>query len=257
MDKIKSKIKEYNPEDYFNSWYNSFDEISDRITISPNSSIEETIYHYNCVENSILEIQAEYEFGKNPSIIDLGSGYGHWVKFFLKLYPETQIRAYDISQKCVDTMNDYFKKQDNIKFLCDDFSSADFEFDFKSQIVNAIGVMFHITNDEKWETALQNISNSLEKGGLLIVGGEFGEETKNLQFHKVDNYSSWEEKKKAWEEFKNTEDEEIMFNKRTRSKSHWIESCKKFDLELFKYIPGNEKQIVRTPQNNIMAFKKV
>lgn len=45
-------------------------------------------------------------------------------------------------------------------------------------VVNAIGVIFHIVDDAKWENAIKNLFSLLKPEGILIVGGDFGNETK-------------------------------------------------------------------------------
>lgn len=44
----------------------------------------------------------------------------------------------------------------------------------KFDVVCAVGVMFHIVDDHKWEDLVERIASSIVPGGLLIVGGYFG-----------------------------------------------------------------------------------
>lgn len=254
---IVAKQKKYNAEEYFNSWYKSFDEFSDRITISPNSTIQETVYHYNLVENIIIELLHQHDVLTHPVVMDLGSGYGHWIDFYGKILQPSAIYGYDISQSCCDKLNEKYTGNELINIQLGDIASESFNCPQTPDIINVIGVLFHIVEDDLWENAMRNMANLLNKDGLLIIGGEFGDVTENAQFHKVDTYQSWEEKSKAWHEFKNTEEEEVLYNKRVRAYDLWESTANKFGLEIISFTKGNPKGIVRTPQNNVMVLKKV
>ncbi len=41
-------------------------------------------------------------------------------------------------------------------------------------LINAIGVMFHIVDDSEWINTINAIAKVLRKNGLFIVGGHFG-----------------------------------------------------------------------------------
>src|SRR5690606_34184649 len=46
--------------------------------------------------------------------------------------------------------------------------------DLQADVVNAIGVMFHIVDDREWADTVQAIANALKPGGVIVVGGHFG-----------------------------------------------------------------------------------
>lgn len=255
-ENIKARQKEYNAKEYFNSWYRSFDEFSDRITISPNSSQIETQYHYNLVENRIIEALYEIGIPQKPMVLDVGSGYGHWIDFYLKVLSPAKVYGNDISESCYQQLKEKYSGNEKVQVSAEDISQKDFSTPQKADIINAIGVMFHIVEDDRWEIALANLADALNDKGLLIIGGEFGEKTENVQFHKVDSYNSWEEKSEAWHKFKNTEEEDVFFNKRLRSYQLWAKTAGEHGLKIISHKIGNPRKIVRTPQNNLLVLQK-
>ena len=56
--------------------------------------------------------------------------------------------------------------------------------------------------------------------GVMLVGGEFGNETRNVQFHHEDNFETWRE-------FKQTKPKigQVRVNKRVRSLDEWQEAA--------------------------------
>ena len=100
-------------------------------------------------------------------------------------------------------------------------------------VVNAIGVMFHIVDDYEWEQTISSISERIKDGGMLVVGGFFGSiNNVNVQT-----------------------DAELKVNKRLRSKSRWIQVLKAAGFSNIVVMRNNSfKYISDTlPENNILV----
>ena len=61
-----------------------------------------------------------------------------------------------------------------MQFYSRDISELKFELNKSFELINAIGELFHIVNDEKWLSALKDLSNHLTEDGFMVVGGDFG-----------------------------------------------------------------------------------
>ncbi len=137
-----------------------------------------TKYHYNLVENGIMEIVVKYDLPtQGGNILDIGSGTGHWLKFYQKCFDPAQLWAVDFSQEILDRLEGKFGL--NVRFQRWDISEAipenlDGE---RFDLINAIGIIFHIVDDEKWRNAINHFTELLKKRGVLIVGGDFGDTT--------------------------------------------------------------------------------
>jgi len=263
--RIRSKRLEYSAEEYFDSWHRATPELSDRITISPTVSKLASRYHYNLVENKIIEFFAgQSEFLRHDApprrLLDIGSGAGHWIDFFDELFELEAAIGIEISSVCADKLRAKYADRAaglaRVEIRSDDISRPDFDGGTESHIISAIGVMFHIVSDDKWMQALANLARCLADDGVLVVGGEFGERTEDIQFHKIDRFSSWQERADAWEEFGNTEDEEVLVNKRVRSRAMWEESARAVGLEVAALAETHPDPRIRTPQNNLLFLRK-
>jgi SAM-dependent methyltransferase len=252
--------KEYNPEVFFDSWYNAApgNEFSDGITISHQYNRLVSNYHYNAIENSILLFLIKSTIPQHTLVLDIGSGAGHWIDFYKKALNPYQIDAFDISAACCTKLSQRFKDYNNIAIYKADISENELPIDKEYDVVNAIGVMFHIVDDKKWELALSNVARLLKKGGYFIVGGQFGWFTRVVQFHNTDSYneSGALETFTTFSSIFNKSKEPVLFNKKIRSLRKWIKTSQKYDLHLVKKIKTREDKFLITPENNIIVLEK-
>ena len=135
-------------------------------------------YHYNLVENGIMEIIMKYNLSATGSaILDIGSGTGHWIDFYRSYFDPSCIWSIDFASGPLEKLKQ--KYENVVSFLHWDISAAipDIISAERFDIINAIGIIFHIVDDIKWEKAIENLSALLSDKGVLIIGGDFGPTT--------------------------------------------------------------------------------
>jgi hypothetical protein len=248
---IRRKQVPYNPKEYFESWHKSASDqgFSDRITISPTESPLAARYHYNAVENSILEYFESKQPPAKPHVLDIGSGAGHWIDFYLDVFEAQRIVGIEIATSSVEFLREKYADSRDVVVLENDVSRPQFKLDQKFDIINAIGVMFHIVQDKLWEQAVRNLAAHLDDDGVIIVGGQFGWTTRNVQFHVTDRFS-------AWEDARDGVSEEILVNKRIRSLAYWRECAGRAGLRVDAVLRTRQRKGIATPENNILVLKK-
>ena len=177
--------------------------LNDRHTIG-HISEPEARFHYNAVENSIIRAVLRRApvptarcctpGGWRSSVVDLrlldvGGGTGHSVDFFRDTFFVGDVVAVEIVGELAAWLREKYSGQPvqvveaDIARPCDLGATFDW--------ISAIGVMFHIVDDDKWRAALWHLATLLNPGGLLFIGGDFGPNTRDVQFHRVDRFSSW------------------------------------------------------------------
>lgn len=224
----------YDPASWFDRFYGTG--VSDRQTIASDKDAISAQYHYASVELLITRHLVNHGIGlQGASVFDIGSGAGHWIDFYRTLGAK-QCVGIDVSENAANHLRDKFRDDGSVQIengLFQDFleETAD-----KYDLINAIGVIFHVVDDSEWARGLAAVANSLRDGGYFIVGGHFGwANNVNLQFDSQNN-----------------------FNKRLRSKRNWIRNLKSLGFRKFKLYRNNSYLFINDslPENNILIAER-
>lgn len=149
---------------------------NDKDTISKKWNIISAYYHYKFMELSILK----YINYKPQTVLEIGAGYGHWIKFYKELY-NCEITAIDTSVNIVkDIAKDNICEINNVGITqyCEG----------KYDIINAIGVLHHILGKDKFEQAIKNISEMATD--LIFIGTRF-DINKKERYRKFRDLNYW------------------------------------------------------------------
>ena len=104
---------------------------------------------------------------KPVEIADAGSGFGQYVYYLSKRYPEAHIAGLDIKQEQVDDCNHFFtaiKRDDKVSFKYADLALL--EENEAWDLVLSVDVMEHIEDDR---TVFRHLYKGLKPGGYLLI----------------------------------------------------------------------------------------
>lgn len=180
------------PDAFFAEYHRRhFDE---RELISPDWTWYETRYHYNLVENGIVDLLRES--GRpvtGASVLDVGSGTGHWIEFYAGVLEAREVVGTDFSDVAVEALRRRFEGEPRISVELADVSLPRAAWDARFDVVNAVGILFHIVDDARWTAAVHNLARWLAPGGVALIGGDFGSETRELGvMRRVRSLELWE-----------------------------------------------------------------
>lgn len=167
----------YDPNTYWNEEFYKTG-VSDSKTLAAADLYDDSItkYHYASIELLIhrMCIEDQYTF-KEKSVLDVGAGSGHWVNFYLQ-NGASHVTAIDLSEKSCQEIKHRFSDK-NVKVKNCNALDVDGSFD----VVNAIGVMFHIINEDNWAESIKHLEKIANE--KMIFGGAFSCFTTNYQWN--------------------------------------------------------------------------
>jgi SAM-dependent methyltransferase len=247
---IKGPRQNYQAKQFFESWHRaSTGGLSDSETISATSSPLDTRYHYNAVENTLLAYFAGSGRRSAGRVLDVGSGAGHWIDFYLAVLDAGQVVGVEISAVAVDTLSHSYADDPRVRIIEADVSAAAPGIEGEFDVINAIGVMFHIVDDDLWRRAVANLGKLLTRDGVLVIGGQFGHTTQNVQFHSTDQFATWEQ-------FRTVQSDVALVNKRIRSLRDWQRCAKAAGLKVVGVQRTRGTPAITTPENHVLVLTR-
>jgi SAM-dependent methyltransferase len=244
---MKRRRALYDAERYFDSKYNVIfeEEFSDRVTISPDYDLLAARHHYNSVENGIIEHLAAHRPRTHPAILDVGSGAGHWIDFFRELFDPSLVVGIELSERCADELRRKYADEPAVAVVEDDVSRAGLRLDRRFDVIVAIGVMFHIVDDDAWQRAVSNLAGHLSDEGTIVVGGQFGLATRDIGFAPCTEFSTWTELQEA-------EGAATLVKMRIRSLRHWRRCARRNGLQVSGIKRTPKRRMIAAPENNLL-----
>jgi len=101
---------------------------------------------------------------RKKQVLELGPGIGLFTDYFYK--QKASYKAIDISERSVKELKGRYK---NYSFTLGDLSNPELFESNKYDLVFAADVLLHLTNEEKYTLAINNIARSLKETGYAIV----------------------------------------------------------------------------------------
>jgi SAM-dependent methyltransferase len=111
------------------------------------------------------------EAGVDPSgrtVLDVGCGTGFFTAYYLER--GAQVTGLDIAPTSIARLSE---RHPQATFLLGDVSEVAIEDRF--DIVNAFDVLYHITDDAKWEAAVRHLAQAVGSRGTILLTDTFAE----------------------------------------------------------------------------------
>ena len=105
---------------------------------------------------------------RGKTVLDVGCGTGFFTAWYLER--GATVTGVDIAPVSIETLR---ARHPQARFVLADVGEA--PIDGRFALVNAMDVLYHITDDARWEAAVRHLAAAVEDGGLLLVTDAFSE----------------------------------------------------------------------------------
>jgi SAM-dependent methyltransferase len=122
------------------------------------------------LRREVLE-RALAEEGLDPrgrAVLDVGCGTGFWTALYLE--HGAAVTGLDIAPTSVERLRERFPA---VTFVLGDVSETRLERAY--DLVNAFDVLYHITDDARWEAAVRHLAAAVAPGGALLLTDTFSD----------------------------------------------------------------------------------
>ena len=164
VSSIKSTPLEFNYSAYWNNRLNQKFDIEGVGYIGLGKIYNSYLYkiRFDILNYIINNIYPDF---KKCDVLELGPGIGMFTEYFYQ-QKVNSYKGIDISAKSVFELN---KKYTGFEFIEGDISESRFYDQKKYDLIFAADVLLHITNEEKYNSTIGHISNSLKNTGFIIT----------------------------------------------------------------------------------------
>ena len=216
--------------------------IDDKATITRRADPLKARYHYNAVENAILEWALRAPFPDQPTLLDVGSGAGHWIDFYRSVFDARGVVGIELAAPAADALRLNYAAESDVSVEELDIS-GDIELGERFDIVNAVDVLFHVVDDGRWRRAVQNLGRHLAPGGRLVIVELVARIPYDAGLRAPDA-----------ERGEPVADEVVMVTKRVRSLHQWKACGRDAGLKLVHTRHLRQSRTLATPANRLLVF---
>lgn len=216
--------------------------IDDVATIARYGDPRKARYHYNAVENAILEWALQPLFPDRPAVLDVGSGAGHWIDFYRSVFGARRVLGIELAGPAADALRSRYAAESDVSVKELDVS-GDVELGERFDIVNAVDVLFHVVDDGRWRRAVENLGRHLAPGGLFVIAEYVARIPYDAGLRAPDA-----------ERGEPIADDVVMVTKRVRSLRQWKACGREAGLMLVHTRRLRQSRMLATPANRLLVF---
>lgn len=163
-----TQTRDYIPEHYWESLVGRRFDLREVGYPDLSLAFNRCMYHAmsNSVNQALRRLSLPTELLHNASILDVGSGVGFWVEFWLAK-GSRHITGIDLTEASVSRLQEKYPRltfeQRNIADPIEPYAYNLFD------VISAMSILNHIPSQKQWEQALLNLGNLLKPDGVMLI----------------------------------------------------------------------------------------
>lgn len=156
---------------YEQDWKTKSDQAGDSSHLAYSSPVEDAIL-YPIYERMIRDLKIKVDGGR---VLDVGSGSGRWIRFFLDRFAPTQLVGIDFTQASVDLLKKWCGEHTRTGLVVHHADITDpnlplaLEAAGSFDLINVANVLFHVPEADKFAAALRNCARLAAPDGRIVV----------------------------------------------------------------------------------------
>jgi SAM-dependent methyltransferase len=151
---------------YETEWKAKSDRASGPEGLAYSNPVEDAVL-YPAYQRLIADLGMKADGGR---ILDVGSGSGRWVRFFLDRYAPELLLGIDYSEASVELLRQWHRSATTpLEFRVADITAPGLDLGGAFDLVNVANVLFHVPEPDLFITALGNLAGLVAPGGHIVT----------------------------------------------------------------------------------------
>jgi SAM-dependent methyltransferase len=154
---------------YEDAWKTKSDAAACVDEIAYSSPVEDAVL-YPLYTQMLADLKVKVDGGK---LLDVGSGSGRWVRFFLDRFAPALYTGMDYAKASIDLLARWFPQDQHpntkLDFRHASIAEENLDLGQRYDLINIANVLFHIPEQELFASALKNLANHLADDGRIVT----------------------------------------------------------------------------------------
>ena len=152
---------------YERDWKAQSDAAADPCDLSYSNPVEDAVL-YPIYEQLIADLNVAVSAGR---VLDVGSGSGRWIRFFLDRYEPRRLVGIDFTDAAIDVLRTWHRpsSETSVEFPLADVTEPGLDLGEQFDLVNVANVLFHIPEPELFTRALENLARLVAPAGHIVT----------------------------------------------------------------------------------------
>ena len=152
---------------YEQTWKQVDQTAQDETGLAYSNPIEDAVL-YPVYRRLISDLKITADNGK---ILDVGSGSGRWIRFFLEHFSASLLMGIDFTAASIDLLQRRYANHSKTRtaFQTADLTDPTLNLNEKFDLINVMNVLFHIPEPDRFAIAMRNLANHLSPTGRIVT----------------------------------------------------------------------------------------